>query len=135
MGALKNRGKTVILVTHALHFLHEVDYIYNVVEGIIVEQGTYDQLVHNGAAFSKLLQEFSGMSGNGKETEEETVEGELDAVEKTKEATLSDVKRKLDLKLVGNAAGKGRIEGRLMKAEKRTTGSIDAEGESLSCHR
>ena len=28
IGALRNRGKTVILVTHALHFLSQCDYIY-----------------------------------------------------------------------------------------------------------
>ena len=28
VGALRNQGKTVILVTHALHFLSQCDYIY-----------------------------------------------------------------------------------------------------------
>ena len=28
LGALRNQGKTVILVTHALHFLSQCDYIY-----------------------------------------------------------------------------------------------------------
>ena len=28
VGALRNNGKTVVLVTHALHFLSQCDYIY-----------------------------------------------------------------------------------------------------------
>lgn len=28
LGALRNQGKTVILVTHALHFLSQCDYVY-----------------------------------------------------------------------------------------------------------
>ncbi len=28
IGALRNKGKTVLLVTHALHFLSQCDYIY-----------------------------------------------------------------------------------------------------------
>lgn len=34
-------SKTRILVTHALHVLDKVDYIYVVDEGVIKEQGTY----------------------------------------------------------------------------------------------
>ncbi|KAG8903099.1 hypothetical protein FRC01_009328, partial [Tulasnella sp. 417] len=116
LGALKNKGKTVILVTHALHFLHHVDYIYNIVDGKIVEQGTYDQLVQNGRAFSQLLQEFSGKRAGNKD--DETVEEELDGVTKKNEVALSEARRKLDLKTLGKAAGTGRIEGRLMKSEK-----------------
>ena len=30
LGALRNRGKTVVLVTHALHFLSQCDYVYTI---------------------------------------------------------------------------------------------------------
>ncbi|KAG8946658.1 hypothetical protein FRC04_011552 [Tulasnella sp. 424] len=120
IGNLKNRGKTVILVTHALHFLHHVDYIYNIVDGVIVEQGTYDELVGNGQAFSRLLHEFSG-----KQQHSEVDDGDVETAKKDKKVTLGEVKRKLDLKNLGKAAGSGKIEGRLLKAEKRSTGSID----------
>ncbi|KAG8899627.1 hypothetical protein FRB99_006523 [Tulasnella sp. 403] len=130
LGALKNRGKTVILVTHALHFLHNVDYIYNVVDGQIVEQGTYDQLVENGAAFSKLLQEFSGkrtqpqgMDDSEEPDLEESRKAQTRATDRR--IVLKETRKKLDLKLLGKAVGTGKVEGRLMKAEKRTTGSID----------
>jgi ATP-binding cassette subfamily C (CFTR/MRP) protein 1 len=127
---LKRRGKTVLLVTHALHFLHQVDYIYNVVDGVIVEQGTYDTLVANGAAFARLLQEFSGSQTRGSDEADEgmvTIEGKK--APKRRASTLQEVRQKLDMKNLGKAAGTGKIEGRLMKAEKRTVGSIDANSE------
>ncbi|KAG9048922.1 hypothetical protein FS837_011659 [Tulasnella sp. UAMH 9824] len=120
IGTLKNRGKTVILVTHALHFLHHVDYIYNIVDGVIVEQGTYEELVGNGQAFSRLLQEFSGKQQQRSEEADGGVK-----ISKDKKETLNEARQKLDLKNLGKAAGTGKIEGRLLKAEKRATGSID----------
>ena len=38
-GPLANR--TRILVTHSLHVLDKVDYIYVMVNGVIIEQGTH----------------------------------------------------------------------------------------------
>ncbi|OJA16609.1 hypothetical protein AZE42_10766, partial [Rhizopogon vesiculosus] len=43
----RNTGKTRILVTHALHFLPDVDYIYTLVDGRIAERGTYLELMAN----------------------------------------------------------------------------------------
>ena len=34
--------KTRVLVTHALHVLHHLDYVYVMDKGEIKEQGTYD---------------------------------------------------------------------------------------------
>ncbi|KAG8971979.1 hypothetical protein FRC05_010514, partial [Tulasnella sp. 425] len=123
LGALKSKGKTVILVTHALHFLHRVDYIYNIVDGKIAEQGTYDELGQNGQAFSRLLQEFSGQRTENKG--DETIEEELEEKAKENENTLLEARRKIDLKTLGKAVGTGKIEGRLMKSEKRSIGSIE----------
>ncbi|KAF4589934.1 hypothetical protein EYR38_009229 [Pleurotus pulmonarius] len=60
-GPLANR--TRILVTHALHVLPKVDYIYVVENGQIAEQGTYADLVESNLAFSRVLEEF-GSQGN-----------------------------------------------------------------------
>ena len=35
VGALRNQGKTVILVTHALHFMSQCDYIYTISVSIL----------------------------------------------------------------------------------------------------
>ncbi|KZW00021.1 ABC protein [Exidia glandulosa HHB12029] len=113
IGQMKNRGKTVILVTHALHFLHQVDYIYTMVDGRIAEFGTYDTLMQNGGTFSRLIAEFGGEHKNDDEDEVE---------DEKKQITASGVKK--STKGAGKAAGTGKIEGRLIVAEKRTIGAL-----------
>ena len=67
-GLLKD--KTVVLVTHHLHVLHEVDHIITMTNGEAVEQGSYDELMANQGAFSKLIEEFSAMQNQEEEVEE-----------------------------------------------------------------
>ncbi len=50
--------KTRILVTHALHFLPQVDYIYVISDGRVAEQGTYTELMGSGKEFSQFYNEF-----------------------------------------------------------------------------
>ncbi|KAH0833242.1 ABC transporter [Lanmaoa asiatica] len=57
-------GKTRILVTHALHFLPEVDYIYTLVDGKITEHGTFDALIASDGAFCKFIEEFGTKEDN-----------------------------------------------------------------------
>ncbi|KAG4995850.1 hypothetical protein AAZX31_10G019000 [Glycine max] len=52
-GALK--GKTVILVTHQVDFLHNVDLIVVMRDGMIVQSGKYDDLLASGMDFSALV--------------------------------------------------------------------------------
>ncbi|KAL1226288.1 ABC transporter C family member 4 [Cardamine amara subsp. amara] len=52
-GALK--GKTILLVTHQVDFLHNVDCILVMREGRIVESGKYDELVKSGLDFGELV--------------------------------------------------------------------------------
>ncbi|KAF6760644.1 cadmium ion transporter [Ephemerocybe angulata] len=51
-------AKTRILVTHSLHVLDKMDYVYVVENGQIVEQGTYKELMADGEAFSRLIDEY-----------------------------------------------------------------------------
>ncbi|KAF8585441.1 ABC protein [Ramaria rubella] len=111
LGALKDRGKTVLLVTHALHFLPQVDYIYTLVNGKVAERGSYDELTRRNGPFAKLVAEFGG--GGTKEEEATEPDGET-----TKK------KNKVSYETLVTAAGTGKVEGRLMKAEKRTVGSV-----------
>nr|XP_043635649.1 ABC transporter C family member 12-like [Erigeron canadensis] len=55
------RGKTRVLVTNQLHFLHQVDKIILVSEGMIKEEGTYEELSENGFLFKKLMEKVGGM--------------------------------------------------------------------------
>ncbi|KAK7277730.1 hypothetical protein RJT34_22745 [Clitoria ternatea] len=52
-GSLK--GKTVILVTHQVDFLHNVDLIVVMRDGTIVQSGKYDDLLNSGMDFSALV--------------------------------------------------------------------------------
>ncbi|CAN8253900.1 unnamed protein product [Cochlearia groenlandica] len=52
-GALK--GKTVLLVTHQVDFLHNVDCILVMRDGMIVQSGRYDELVSSGLDFGALV--------------------------------------------------------------------------------
>ncbi|KAJ7833814.1 P-loop containing nucleoside triphosphate hydrolase protein [Mycena leptocephala] len=42
------QGKTVLLITHVLHFLAQCDYIYTLDGGRIAEAGTYPELIARG---------------------------------------------------------------------------------------
>ena len=64
-------GRTKILVTHALHFLPQVDYIYTIADGQVMERGTYAELMANDGVFSKFIKEF----GSKEEEETEGVDG------------------------------------------------------------
>ena len=64
-------GRTKILVTHALHFLPQVDYIYTISDGQIMERGTYGELMTNDGVFSKFVKEFgSKQEEEGRDVDE-----------------------------------------------------------------
>ena len=51
-------SSTRILVTHALHFLSRVDYIYFIVDGRIAERGTFDEMMARRGDFARTFDEF-----------------------------------------------------------------------------
>ncbi|KAK1428175.1 hypothetical protein QVD17_17004 [Tagetes erecta] len=52
-GALRN--KTILLVTHQVDFLHNVDLILVMRDGTIVQSGKYDELLESGMDFKDLV--------------------------------------------------------------------------------
>ncbi|KAF2314995.1 hypothetical protein GH714_037509 [Hevea brasiliensis] len=52
-GALK--GKTILLVTHQVDFLHNVDLIMVMRDGMIVQSGKYNDLMESGMDFGALV--------------------------------------------------------------------------------
>jgi hypothetical protein len=70
--------KTRILVTHALHLLRQVDYIYTLVDRQIAQQGTYAKLVSAEGVFTKFIvelvnkEEGEESEGAGAKEEEKT---------------------------------------------------------------
>ncbi|KAI3455946.1 hypothetical protein Pfo_012609 [Paulownia fortunei] len=54
-------GKTRVLVTNQLHFLPQVDRIILVSEGMVKEEGTFEELSKNGTLFKKLMENAGKM--------------------------------------------------------------------------
>jgi ABC-type multidrug transport system ATPase subunit len=119
---LRDRGVTVILVTHAIHFLSQADYIYTLNNGTITESGTYDELIFRGGDFARLDLEFGGHASEGKDGDQAE-----EAIAPRKGITIEDAKLKSE-KARGKATGSGKLEGRLIIKEKRSTGSVSWEG-------
>ncbi|CAK9142859.1 unnamed protein product [Ilex paraguariensis] len=55
------QGKTRVLVTNQLHFLPQVDRIILVSEGMVKEDGTFEELSKNGTLFQKLMENAGKM--------------------------------------------------------------------------
>ncbi|KAJ7779407.1 hypothetical protein DFH07DRAFT_1030143, partial [Mycena maculata] len=105
------QGKTVLLVTHALHFLSQCGYIYTLDCGTIAEVSTYSELIAQGGQFARLDSEFGGAEAEGKEGEEEDMQVQV--------VSVADIKEKS-----AGAAGTGKIEGKLIVKERRTTDGV-----------
>ena len=106
-------GKTRILVTHALHFLPQVDYIYVIADGRLAEQGTYSNLVSQGGEFAKFVAEFGSSKEEDNEQAEESQAG-ADVSFKT------DEEEKKEMEKIKNAVAGGA----LMQIEERNRGAI-----------
>ena len=118
LGALRRQGKTVIFVTHALHFLSYCDYIYTLRDGRLTEQGTFQELIVANGEFARLDKEYGGNESQPTEKPQATI------------AVTEDVKSKLP-SAYKRAGGNGKIEGKFIVKEQRTTGSIPLQSNSL----
>lgn len=109
IGALA--GKTRILVTHALHFLPNVDHIIVLEDGHVSETGSYNELLAANGAFSRLIAEF------GSEQQEEKEAGdEESAIDSDNDGKQSPPDRS---KMVSKGLGNS-----LMQQEERNSGSL-----------
>ena len=142
LGGLRNHGITVLLVTHAIHFLSRVDYIYAMRGGRVVESGTYEELMGSGGDFARFDKEYGGDDQGPQEHDEDnirpgdadkvTAEGDMSSAEMmwlmTQGITIEAVKPKVVQRIREQAAGSGKLEGRLIVQEQRRTGSLSWEG-------
>ncbi|KAG1720210.1 hypothetical protein EDB19DRAFT_2044707, partial [Suillus lakei] len=117
MGAMQNHGITDILVTHAIHFLSQADYIYTMNNGAITESGTYEELISHGGDFAHLDLEFGGHALEGKNKDQ------TEEVPPQTGITIEDIKLKSERDRE-KATGSGKLEGCLIVKEKRSTGSV-----------
>ena len=58
---LSDLGKTRVLVTNQLHFLSQVDKIILVHDGMVKEEGTFEELSNNGPLFQRLMENAGKM--------------------------------------------------------------------------
>jgi ABC-type multidrug transport system fused ATPase/permease subunit len=113
---LRARGKTVLLVTHAIHVLPQCDRIITLVDGHVAEDGRYETLVHAGGPFQKLVQDFGG---DAQEEEEEHKEDEEEAIDEAAAALRHD-KKTIARAAMTDADGTKAMQ----TQEERNTGSI-----------
>ena len=114
------QGKTRILVTNQLHFLPYVDRILLVYDGVIKEEGTFEEISKNGRLFQKLMENAGKMEkqGEGKE------DGKNFDLEDLKPTSNEMVEINELLKNANPAKKRKRRKGVLVKQEERETGVI-----------
>ncbi|XP_024518371.1 ABC transporter C family member 2 isoform X2 [Selaginella moellendorffii] len=109
------RGKTRVLATNQLHFLPHVDYIFLVHDGMIKEQGTYEDLISNGPLFKQLMENAGKMENTDEESAESSDESNINGDMKTQRAP--SLKKK-------SSSKKEKKKSVLIKKEERETGVI-----------
>ncbi|XP_042486021.1 ABC transporter C family member 2-like [Macadamia integrifolia] len=116
------RGKTRVLVTNQLHFLPHVDRILLVHEGMVKEEGTFEELTNNGLLFQNLMENAGKMEENVEESVEEKEEAK-DNDEKISEPAANG---KMNGMLKIESGTNKRKEGKsvLIKKEERETGVV-----------
>jgi ABC-type multidrug transport system ATPase subunit len=102
-------GATRILVTHALHFLPKVDYIYFMIDGHIAERGTFEEMMANRGEFSRTFDEFVTKDQEDSGGEKEMDLEDADADENAKKRRVA------------------RRGAALMQAEERNTGAVNLQ--------
>ncbi|KAK7331399.1 hypothetical protein VNO77_25623 [Canavalia gladiata] len=68
------RGKTRVLVTNQLHFLSQVDRIILIHDGMVKEEGTFEELSNQGPLFQKLMENAGKMEEYEEEEKVDTAE-------------------------------------------------------------
>ncbi|KAJ7865946.1 P-loop containing nucleoside triphosphate hydrolase protein [Mycena leptocephala] len=114
-----NVGKALFhSAIQALHFLAQCGCMYTLDSGRIAEAGTYPELIARGGEFARLVREFGGAKaedaggeGAGEDGDEDEARVQVVSVEGAKARSRG-------------AAGTGKIEGKLIVKERRTTGGV-----------
>lgn len=119
LSSVQTQGKTGLLITHALHFLSYCDEIYLLENGGIKEHGTYSDLMAKDSDVARLTAEFGGIVDSDSESDGSSETFQNDSVDVEKDRSKEKIK---------GAAGTGRLEGRLIVKERRTTGSLSRKG-------
>lgn len=113
------RDKTRVLVTNQLHFLPQVDKIILVNEGMIKEQGTFEELSKSGLLFQKLMENAGKMEQQAENSED------IDSDEKANDLPLNNNEAIVELPNDASYEKKGKLrKSILIKKEERETGVV-----------
>ncbi|GJQ84115.1 hypothetical protein Trydic_g12088 [Trypoxylus dichotomus] len=99
------REKMVVLITHQLQYLKEVDQIIILENGITKAQGTYNDLKNSGLDFAKLLQDESEDNEEKPETKAVTRQGSISSMSSADEKTLDLPPGVDEQKSIGSVSG------------------------------
>ncbi|GJZ62371.1 ABC transporter C family member 14-like protein [Tanacetum coccineum] len=116
-GVLKD--KTILLVTHQVDFLHNVDLILVMRDGMIVQSGKYDELIESGLDFKDLVSahetsmQLVDMKGT---TSEDTPPVPIQSNNTQEEKNDKALERSKSSSIIGTS--------KLIKEEERETGRI-----------
>lgn len=110
-----------MLVTNQLHFLPYVDRIILVHDGVVKEEGTFEELSDTGELFKKLMEN----AGKMEEQQEDDKEGDKNGTDGTK---LNGDAVAIENGTVADKVGKGKGgKSVLIKQEERETGVVSAK--------
>ncbi|XP_075666925.1 ABC transporter C family member 12-like isoform X3 [Castanea sativa] len=112
------REKTRVLVTNQLHFLPQVDRIILVFEGMIKEDGTFEELSKNGVLFQKLMENAGKMEEQEYEKEDNKTYDQK-STKPTVNGLENDFPKDASLKKKGKGG-----KSVLIKQEERETGVV-----------
>ena len=108
---LRQRGKTVLLVTHAIQYLEDCDKVISMDDGRIDEAGTYAELMAARGNFFNLIKNFGTLKEAGEDEDAEELAAD------TEDAKNNESKP--DAKALSKPGGK------TMEDEERNTGTVD----------
>lgn len=116
--------KTRVLVTNQLHFLSQVDKIILVHEGMVKEEGTFDELSNSGMLFQKLMENAGKMEEYVEEKEEssETTDIKTVPVKSTANGVGNDLSKSST-----NTNKTKEAKSVLIKQEERETGVVSSK--------
>ncbi|KAI3958770.1 hypothetical protein MKX01_023446, partial [Papaver californicum] len=110
------QGRTRVLVTNQLHFLPQVDRILLVHDGMVKEEGTFEELTNNGVLFQSLMENAGKMEEHVEKKED------LEKPEEKGPLTNGEVNGMLKNDSQATKGEKGKTV--LVKQEERETGVV-----------
>ncbi|KAI3905507.1 hypothetical protein MKW98_013666, partial [Papaver atlanticum] len=110
------QGRTRVLVTNQLHFLPQVDRILLVHDGMVKEEGTFEELTNNGILFQSLMENAGKMEEHVEEKKD------LEIPEEKGPPTNGEVNGMPKSVSQTTKGGKGKTV--LVKQEERETGVV-----------